>query len=151
SYELPFGKDRRWLKGSGWASHTLSGVAVSGNVILASGTPLSPRIFGGSGDLSRGVSGSLRPDVVPWQSIGISDRTFGQWFNVNAFTTAAGSFGNAGRNIIAGPGTDFFDMALSKNIQLKEMQAMEFRLSASNVFNVVHYASIDTTLGSPTF
>jgi trimeric autotransporter adhesin len=43
------------------------------------------------------------------------------------------------------------DMSVSKNIQLKEMQGLELRLSATNIFNTVHYTSIDTTLGSPTF
>jgi hypothetical protein len=56
-----------------------------------------------------------------------------------------------GRNTIIGPGTVQFDMAISKNIQLKEMQGMELRLSASNVFNTVHFTQIDSTFGSPTF
>jgi hypothetical protein len=42
-------------------------------------------------------------------------------------------------------------MSISKNIQLKEMQGVEMRLSASNVFNTVHFTSIDSTFGSPTF
>ena len=150
SYTLPFGKDQKWLKG-GWAGNVFGGFFVSGNMIVASGTPLSPRIFAGASDLSRGVSGSLRPDLVPGQSIGLSDPSVAQWFNIHAFTTPAGVFGDASRNIITGPGTLSFDMSLSKNVQLKEMQAMEFRISASNVFNMVHYASVDTTLGSPTF
>jgi outer membrane receptor protein involved in Fe transport len=150
SYTLPFGKDQRWLKG-GWAGNLFGGFFVSGNMIVASGTPLSPRIFAGASDLSRGVSGSLRPDVVPGQSISLSDPSVAEWFNIHAFTAPAGVFGDAGRNTITGPGTLSFDMSLSKNVQLKEMQAMEFRLSASNVFNMVHYASVDTTLGSPTF
>jgi hypothetical protein len=150
AYTLPFGKDQKWLKG-GWAGNVFGGFFVSGNMILASGTPLSPRVFAGASDLSRGVSGSLRPDLVPGQSISVSDPGTGQWFNIHAFATPAGVFGNAGRNIIPGPGTVSFDMSVAKNVQLKEMQAMEFRISASNVFNVVHYTSVDTTLGSPTF
>jgi hypothetical protein len=31
------------------------------------------------------------------------------------------------------------------------MQGMELRLSASNVFNTVHFTQIDSTFGSPTF
>ncbi|MGZ7093912.1 MAG: outer membrane beta-barrel protein, partial [Candidatus Angelobacter sp.] len=74
-----------------------------------------------------------------------------QWFNTAAFAAPAGVFGTAGRDIIIGPDTVQFDMAISKNIQLKEMQGMEVRLSASNVFNTVHFTSIDSTFGSPTF
>ncbi len=42
-------------------------------------------------------------------------------------------------------------MSISKTIQLKETQGLELRLSATNVFNIVRYTSIDSTFGSPTF
>lgn len=150
-YELPVGKEKKWLNSNGWGQRLLGGFAVSGNIMLASGFPFSPRIFGGSGDLSRGVTGSLRPDLVPGQSIQISNPGIGEWFNTSAFTAPAGPFGDAGRNIIIGPGTFSVNMALSKTIQVKEMQSLELRLSANNVFNHANFTSIDTTLGSPTF
>jgi hypothetical protein len=43
------------------------------------------------------------------------------------------------------------NMAVSKTIQVKEMQSMELRLSATNVFNTANFTSIDSTFGSPTF
>ena len=127
------------------------GFSVSGNVALASGLPFSPRIFGNSTDLSRGVTGSARPDLVPGASIPLSDPGIHEWFNTSAFTQPAGPFGNAGRNIIIGPGTISIDMAVSRTIQVKEMQSVELRISATNVFNHANFTSIDTTLGSPTF
>jgi len=150
-YQLPFGKEKKWLNTSSLGEKILSQLTLSGNVALASGTPFSPRFFGRANDLSRGVTGSARPDLVPGQSIGVSDPTIGEWFNTAAFTAPAGVFGTAGRNIIFGPGTVEMDMSVSKNIQLKEMQAFELRLSATNVFNTVHFTSIDSTFGSPTF
>lgn len=151
SYELPLGKDRRWLKDNSWAQRMFGGFSWSGNLTLASGIPFSPRIFGVGGDLNRGVSGAARPDIVAGQQIQLSNRGLNQWFNINAFTTPTGPFGDAGRNIIIGPGTIAVDMALSKSVQLKEMQSLEFRVSATNVFNHPNFTSIDTTLGSPTF
>ena len=62
-----------------------------------------------------------------------------------------GRFGDAGRDIIIGPGTVSVDMSIGKTIQLKEMQRLEVRMSASNVLNHANFAGIDTTLGSPTF
>jgi hypothetical protein len=151
SYELPFGKDKKWLTASGPAQRIFSGLAFSGNVMLASGFPFSPRYFGRATDLSRGTTGSARPDLAPGQSIELGDPSIQQWFNTAAFASPAGVFGTAGRNVIIGPGTVSMDMAVSKNIQLKEMQGMELRLSATNVFNTVHFTSIDSTFGSPTF
>jgi outer membrane receptor protein involved in Fe transport len=150
-YELPLGKDKKWLTASGPAQAVFSGLAVSGNVTLASGLPFSPRFFNSATDVSRGVTGSTRPDLIPGQAIAVSNPSIGEWFNIAAFTAPAGVFGTAGRNIISGPGTVQMDMALSKNIQLKEMQGVEVRLSATNVFNTVHFTTVDTAFGSPTF
>jgi hypothetical protein len=149
-YELPFGKDKKWLTGAGAPQRILGGFSVSGNVTLASGFPFSPQFFGRSTDLTRGVTGSARPDLTG-QSIQLDNPTIQQWFNTAAFSAPAGVFGTAGRNIIIGPGIIQFDMALSKSIQVKEMQSMELRLSATNVFNTVHFTQIDSTFGSPTF
>jgi outer membrane receptor protein involved in Fe transport len=150
-YQLPFGKDKKWLTHESMAEKAFSGISWSGNVTAASGVPFSPRIFGSGADLNRGVTGAARPDLVAGQPIALDHPTIQQWFNTAAFTRPTGVFGDAGRNIIIGPGTLNFDMALSKTIQLREMQGLELRLGATNVFNHVHFASIDTTLGSPTF
>jgi hypothetical protein len=150
-YQLPFGKEKKWLHKDGWAEKTFGEITFSGNVMLASGLPFSPRIFGNATDLGRGTTGATRPDLVLGQSIQLNNPTIGQWFNTAAFAAPAGVFGNAGRNIIMGPGTASADMSVSKSIQIKEMQGLELRLSASNVFNIVRFTSIDTTFGSPTF
>ena len=150
-YELPLGKEKKWFSKDGWGQRMLGGFSFSGNVSLASGLPFSPRIFGNSSDINRGVTGSARPDVVPGASIQVSDPGIHEWFNVDAFSKPAGPFGDAGRNIIIGPGTIGFDMSLSRTIQVREMQSLDLRISASNVFNHANFTSIDTTLGSPTF
>jgi hypothetical protein len=150
-YELPFGKEKKWFNGEGWAQRMLGGFSLSGNMTLASGFPFSPRIFGNRSDLTRGVTGAARPDLVPGASIQLSDPSIHEWFNKDAFTQPAGPFGDAGRNIITGPGTISVDMGLSRTIQVKEMQSLELRISATNVFNHANFTSIDTTLGSRTF
>jgi hypothetical protein len=150
-YELPFGKDKMFLNNNSWEARGFGGFSLSGNVTVASGFPFSPRVFGGFSDLARGTNGSLRPDVVPGQSITVSDPTIGEFFNTAAFSAPSGQFGDAGRDIIIGPGTFSVDMAVSKTVQLKETQNLELRLSATNVFNHVNFSSIDATLGSPTF
>jgi hypothetical protein len=150
-YELPFGKDKKWLTSSGRAQNILGGFSFSGNLNLASGFPFSPRFFGRATDLSRGITGAARPDLAPGQSIQLGNPTIQEWFNTAAFASPAGVFGTAGRNTIIGPGTVSFDMSVAKNVQVKEMQSLEVRLSATNVFNMVHFTSIDATYGSPTF
>jgi hypothetical protein len=150
-YELPFGKEKKWLNNNSVAEKMFGGFSFSGNLTMASGNPFSPRIFGSRTDLGRGANGSLRPDLVPGEPIQVSDPTLQEWFNVAAFTRPAGEFGDAGRNIIIGPGTIDLDMAVSKTIQVKEMQSLEIRISAANALNHVNFTTIDTTFGSPTF
>ena len=64
---------------------------------------------------------------------------------------AAGQFGDAGRNIIKGPGQVSLDMSLSKSFTIKESRSLELRLQAANVFNIVQFTSINTVVNSLTF
>ena len=79
-----------------------------------------------------------RPDIVPGVSLTLprSQRTTGEFFNTAAFTTPAPyTFGNAGRNIVNGPGNNIFDMALHRRFAIAEHGALEFRAEAFNIFN----------------
>ena len=42
-------------------------------------------------------------------------------------------------------------MALNKTITIKESRALDLRLSANNVFNNVHFTSINTVVNSLAF
>ena len=67
-YDLPFGENRRFLQ-KGAVSHILAGWQWSGDFTVASGLPYTIRVLGGALDIQRGVSGSLRANVVPGQSV----------------------------------------------------------------------------------
>jgi hypothetical protein len=108
---------------------------LSAVVTLQDGTPLNP-IYYASDFANTGTPN--RPNVVPGQSIGIprSQRTAAHFFNTNAFSDpAAYTFGNAGRNIIPGPGNNIFDLAAQKKFSLGEGKALEFRAEFFNAFN----------------
>jgi hypothetical protein len=108
----------------------------------------------------------LRANVVPGESVRVSDPTTKEWFNTAAFcqpeTTTSNStatclnpgdsqFGNAGRNILEGPGQVTLDMSLNKTIQIKEYRSLDLRITANNVFNYVNFSSLGTTVNSTTF
>jgi hypothetical protein len=157
-YELPFGETRRFVT-KGVASHILGGWQWSGDFTIGSGLYFTPRVLGGGVDISRGVSGSIRANSVAGQSISLSNPTVQEWFNTAAFCApsatclnpSASSFGDAGRNIIEGPGQVAMDMTLNKTIQLKEFRALDLRISANNVFNTVHFTALNTVVNSFTF
>jgi hypothetical protein len=83
-----------------------------------------------------------------------SDRTVGRWFDTSAFVFPAQyTLGNAGRNIIIGPGTVSSDLGLQRNFRLPfgEASRVEFRAEAFNVFNTPQFDQPGATLGNPNF
>jgi len=167
-YELPFGENHRFAR-RGPLSHILDGWQWSGDFTVGSGLYFTPRVLGNSLDISRGVSGSLRANVTG-APVSLGSPTTLEWFNTAAFcspassvganTPASGtscanpsgsSFGDAGRNIIAGPGQVVFDMNLSKTITVRESRALELRIQAANVFNTAHFTGLNTIVNSLTF
>jgi len=150
--ELPFGHDKRWLTGNTPLRAVFGDWQWSGDWTIASGLPFTPRFLGAVSDVNRGTNGTLRPDVVPGQSVSLPNPSIGEWFNTAAFVAPpSGQYGDARRNSIIGPPTRVFDMAFTKIFPLKEARVLEFRAQATNVFNTPQYASIDTSVTSPTF
>jgi outer membrane receptor protein involved in Fe transport len=151
-WELPFGHDKRWMTANGAQRAVFGDWQWSGDWTIASGLPFTPRLLGDFSDVERGTNGTLRPDLVPGESIGISHPSIAEWFNTSAFVAPpTGQFGNARRNSIIGPPTRVFDMAFTKIFPMKESRVLEFRAQATNVFNTPQFASIDTQVNSPTF
>jgi hypothetical protein len=160
NYDLPFGENHQ-LARKGTLSRILNGWQWSGSATIGSGFYFTPNLRGGSIDIGRGVSGSQRANYVAGQSISLSDPTSLEWFNTAAFcspmnlTTCVNpngtTFGDAGRFIIEGPGQFSLNMALSKTIQIRETRVLELRIQANNVFNIVQFSGLNTTVNSLTF
>jgi hypothetical protein len=126
--------------------------AVSGSFTIASGTPFTPYLLDNISDVARGSNGSLRPDLVPGQSLQVANPSIAEWFNTSAFIAPPpGQYGDAGRNIIIGPGTILFNMSVAKTFPFHETKSLEFRVTANNVFNHPNFSGIDTNMNSPTF
>jgi len=167
-YELPFGEGHRFIQ-RGPLSHVLDNWQWSGDFTVGSGFYFSPRVLGNSLDINRGVSGSLRANSTG-APVSLASPTTLEWFNTAAFCSPASSFGSstpgsgstcvnpagstfgdAGRDIIQGPGQISFDMNLSKTITVKESRALELRIQAANVFNTAHFTGLNTIVNSLTY
>jgi hypothetical protein len=75
-----------------------------------------------------------------------------RWFDTTAFIRPArGTFGNAGRNIVEGPGVQTINAALVKNTSLSERATLQFRAEAFNLLNRTNYDQPDNFYGSPSF
>jgi hypothetical protein len=117
------------------AGPVLRGWSLSGTVTLQDGTPINPFYFA----LDRANSGTPnRPNIVPGQSITLPRtlRTSDEFFNTAAFAVPAPyTFGDAGRDIIPGPGNNIFDAALSRRFRVTERSTVQFRAESFNLFN----------------
>ncbi len=108
---------------------------VSGNFTFQTGTPLNPVYF--ATDIANSGTPN-RPNVVLGQSISlpISERNANHLFNTNAFSTPAPyTFGDAGRDIIPGPGNEVIDVALHRRFTVAEGKTVEFRWETFNALN----------------
>jgi len=151
-YELPFGHDKRWLTGDAPLRAIFGDWQWSGDWTIASGLPFTPRLLGDVNDVNAGTNGTLRPNLVPGQSVSLAHPSIAEWFNTAAFARPTpGTYGDVRRNSIIGPGSKVFDMAFTKIFPLKEARVLEFRAQATNIFNKPNYSSIDANLNSLTF
>jgi hypothetical protein len=72
------------------------------------------------------------------------------WFNTAAFAVpVVGTDGNSGRNIIDGPGYRNVDLGIFRDIPLGGRSMFQFRLEATNVFNIVNLNNPGTGLNAP--
>lgn len=155
SYALPLGKGRQYLADDGWLSTVLSGWETYGIVTLQSGRPFTVALLpeidnSGTGRSILGFGANDRPNLVGNPET--SAQTTLQWFNTSAFAfPAPGTFGNAGRNILDGPGFQNVNASLVKNTALTERVNLQFRAEAFNLFNHPNFNLPDNFLGSPTF
>ena len=82
-------------------------------------------------------------------------RNGNSYFNTSLFALQPlGTPGNSKRRFFYGPGSDNYDMALGKNLPLKENKAILFRIEAFNVFNHAQFfgpSSVNGVLGSSSF
>jgi hypothetical protein len=144
AYALPFSANQ-WV--SDWE--------VQGILTLQSGRPFTVAIHpdidqSNTGRSNLGFGYNDRPNVSGEPSL--DDSSAEQWFNTAAFSFPPfGSFGNAGRNILDGPGYQNLNLALIKYVQLGGNVRLQLRAETFNVFNRVNLDLPDAFLGSPTF
>jgi trimeric autotransporter adhesin len=151
SWEIPFGQGRRWLAADNAWSKVFGGWILSGTVIASSGSPFTARVVGNPADVNRGTNGTLRADYNG-APISLSDPTVDQFFNTAAFSVPAiGTFGDAARNTIRGPGSTTLNMSVQKSVSLSGLRGFSVRVQATNVLNSVQWSTIDTVVNSPTF
>ncbi|HEU0119898.1 MAG TPA: carboxypeptidase regulatory-like domain-containing protein [Bryobacteraceae bacterium] len=146
-WSLPFGKGKRWAQ-NGIGSWLAGGWQIQGLFSAMTGSWFSPSVSG----VVNAPGNSDRPNLVaPIQILGNTGP--GQkYFDISSFATPAqNTLGNAGRNIIQGPGLGNFDAALHRNFAIKERMQLALRLESFNFTNTAHYMNPNGNAQSPQF
>jgi hypothetical protein len=154
-YELPFGRDRKWMNSSsGIVNALVGGWSISGFNAMMTGSPFSilsgvRTAIGSTNSRAVLASGTALPDASLKKNTGRAQP--GPYFfeDASAFTYAPpGSIG-MGRNVFTGPGYWDVDASITKSFRIRETSEVMFRLEAFNALNHVNYRSLgDTTVGS---
>jgi hypothetical protein len=142
SYALPFRAQN--LLARGW---TLNAI-----VTLQGGFPITPQLSynpSNNGDTRNPV----RPFVNPAFSGPVIPGTPDQWFNPAAFLAppnGSGFYGNAGRDILPGPGLATWDLSVLKDTRISERLNLQFRAEFFNVLNHANFNTPNAIVFTPT-
>jgi hypothetical protein len=151
-YDFPFGRERRFLNSSKLADAFVGGWSVDSLLYFRSGLPLNVTMSRSSTVLPDGNNVNQRPNRVPGVPIYSVNRGITSWLNLAAFAIpAAGTWGNAGRNIAGGPNFWQDDTALEKLFSVTERYKVIFRAEAFNLFNRAQYGQPSGSFNTASF
>lgn len=136
TWELPFGKGR--LLGSNWgtaADAIVGGWQVGGIVSRRTGLPFEVTFPGDPKNTQATNRGNRVGDGK------LSNPSIDGWFDQSAFVISEpGVLGNNGRNVVVGPGGNYFDFMPGKRFRMpNEGRILRFRFEAFNFTNTPRF------------
>jgi Carboxypeptidase regulatory-like domain len=151
TYELPFGKGRRFMNSGGWRNALAGGWDLAWTQTLQSGPPVTIT-YAGSPYRYIGSSGN-RPDVVlPSDQAVVDNWEIGEnrypfsaqnrYFNFDAFAYPAPfTLGNSGRNTLEAPGMRWAQVSISKEFPIGERMRFSIRWDVNNITKEPQFAN----------
>jgi hypothetical protein len=149
-WEVPFGRGRRLgAHASTLRQAVFGGWQISGITAWQTGSPLTPSLLA-----SRSLTGPTRdrPNVTGVDPImrDSPDRTL--YLDRAAYALPPlGTFGNAGRNSVRGPGRANTDLGVAKDFHVKDKARIQLRVELFNAFNQPQLGPPVTAVDSPAF
>ena len=148
SYDLPFGRGRKFANSSQALDHAIGGWTLFGDFIAQGGSPFTPSMLVNN-SYSLSSNNLWYPNVVGDPKAVAGGQSIDSWFNVNAFASPTpGTFGNMGRNIVYGPGLSAINTSLHKTFKFTERTNLDFSANATNLINHPSFALPDKVIGT---
>jgi hypothetical protein len=142
-WAMPFGSNTAKLHNQR-LNYVIQGWEVGSVVTVQSGPPFTPVVSGnvsGANEINNGTvqADTDRPNLASG-TFYPAKKTPQQWVLPSAFKTpSAFTFGNAGRNILRGPGLGSCDFSVLRNFRLGESAKVQFRSEIFNIFNRANF------------
>ena len=156
-WEVPFGAGRRFGSDAPKALRALLGDwQLSGIFVARSGVPGTVTVSSPGTDASRVPGGDARPNLLHDPSLSSSERSVDHWFDTTAFAAAKSESGallpgDAGRNIIRGPGYVNLDLGFLKSVPAGGGRRVQLRAEVFNALNQPHFALPVLKMSDPAF
>ncbi len=148
-YDLPFGSGKKFVN-SGVASKILGGWQLTGIESCYTGNPMY--IYASGTSLNAPDNTQTANQVMPSVPFlgGVGPGAY--YYSPAAFApVTTQSFGNTGRNILAGPGVWNTDMSIARVFPIRENLKFEFRTEFYNLPNTSHFNAPDNTVNDTNF
>ena len=155
-YELPFGSGKSWLNSGALTNAILGGWQIGGILTVQGGVPMTIANTATYPGYSVPLSGASRPNLKP--GVDVSKFTSGTtagctgvaagrklgtpalWYDPCGFSVpAAGTLGNASRNLLLGPGITTLNFTASKSFPIGERVHLQFRGEFFNLLNHTNF------------
>jgi len=126
-------------------------------LVLQTGVPFNVSTSSDTANTSNG--GGYRPNLVHAAAgecgrghlVGCIDATAFTVANLYPIAPTGYAYGNAGRNLLHGPGTQNVDFSLFKNFPIKERLKFQFRFEAFSLFNHTIFRNPSATVNTSSF
>jgi hypothetical protein len=147
NYELPFFKNAQ----NAFVRYAAGGWQTNGIVTLQGGFPFNVVISPDRANTGASV-GSQRPDLIGTPHANCGGAHLTGCIDSSAFALPAlYTYGNAGRNILYGPGLYNVDFSAFKDFRFTESIRLQFRAEFFNFFNTPSFKNPSTTFGTSAF
>lgn len=144
-WDIPVGRGRRLELSNAFLNGLIGGWQFNGITTARRGTPFTPAL-----SFNPANAGHPRPNRIADGNLPRGERSAARWFDPTAFAPAVPfNYGDAGRNILIGPGFFNTDFGLFKRFKFEgptRRNEIQIRLEAFNVFNEPHYRQPNATV-----
>ncbi len=148
-YNMPLGRNGKYLTAAPVVKDLLDGWQIAGIAEFQSGLPMQVTQPGNCGGCNS-QRPTLKPGVDP--ALPRGERTIDRWFNTDAWTiTPQYQLGTSPRFPLHGPGINNWDLSIMRNFPIRERLKMQLRGEWFNAMNHPQYSNPNTTIGNPSF